>query len=85
LNFTTALADWLEPYHDHIRPPHPTLIEAAKQAEAKGHAAKGVRPSPQNGTNGDPKREEEPPVAKVPPLIVTDFFEGTIDDIPWNE
>jgi N-terminal acetyltransferase B complex non-catalytic subunit len=79
LDFTTAVADWLEPYHDHIRPsPATVLAEAAKQTELKtGHPLKGVDIS-QNGTsaNGHAKKEDEAPPVKEAPEIVSQFFDS---------
>jgi N-terminal acetyltransferase B complex non-catalytic subunit len=77
LEYTNALADWLEPYHDYIRPPAATVLaEAAKQTEKKlGHPVKGFEISPP-GANGLGKKDEEPPSVKEPPSLVCEFFEG---------
>lgn len=78
MDYGSALAEWLEPYHDHARPPPAVVLaEAAKQTEIKtGHPLKGVR-LPQNGTstNGNGKKEEAPPV-KEPPELVSQFFDS---------
>ncbi|KAF8212156.1 actin cytoskeleton organization protein [Mycena galopus ATCC 62051] len=79
VNYATALADWLEPYHDHARPPPSVVLaEAAKLAEQKtGHPLKGVEIPPKNGngsTNGSAKKEEEaPPITDAPELVVRFF------------
>ncbi len=34
VNYADSMAEWLEPYHDHTRPPpHVVLAEASKQTE----------------------------------------------------
>lgn len=82
VNYATALADWLEPYHDHARPPPSVVLaEAAKLAEQKtGHPLKGVEIPPKNGNgnaNGSAKKDEEaPPITEAPELVVR-FFDGT--------
>lgn len=82
MNYATALADWLEPYHDHARPPPSVVLaEAAKLAEQKtGHPLKGVEIPPKNGNgnaNGSAKKDEEaPPITEAPELVVR-FFDGT--------
>ncbi|CCM04607.1 uncharacterized protein FIBRA_06789 [Fibroporia radiculosa] len=79
LEFGTALADWLAPYHDYVRPPaSAVLAEAAKQTELKtGHPLKGLDLPPKNGstTNGHIKKEEDPPAASEPPEVVVQFFD----------
>jgi N-terminal acetyltransferase B complex non-catalytic subunit len=82
LDFTVALADWLEPYHDHLRPSTAAVLaEAAKQTELKtGHPLKGLDiPLPAPGTNGHGKKDEEAPPVKEPPLSVPKFFDGKYD------
>ncbi|KAL0946591.1 hypothetical protein HGRIS_012792 [Hohenbuehelia grisea] len=82
LKYADDLADWLECYHDHIRP-HPSVVlaEAAKQTELKtGHPLKGIELALQenggaNG-NGHNKKDEEPPAAKEPPEGVVQFFDS---------
>ena len=78
LEFTAALADWLEPYHDYIRPPAATVLaEAVKLTELKiGHPLKGLELPALQGTNGNAKKDEEPPSIKEPPSIVSRFFNG---------
>ena len=83
LNFTAALAEWLEPYHDHLRPSTAAVLaEAAKQTELKsGHPLKGLDiPLPSPGTNGNGRKDEEAPPVKEPPILVPDFFDG--EDFP---
>jgi len=78
LDYATALAEWLAPYHDHVRPPpSAVLAEAAKQTELKtGFPLRGVELPPKNGaTNGHTKKEEEPPAVKEPPEIVVQYFD----------
>ncbi|KAJ6547637.1 actin cytoskeleton organization protein [Mycena capillaripes] len=79
VNYANALADWLEPYHDHARPPPSVVLaEAAKLAESKtGHPLKGVETPPKgNGTpNGSAKKDEEAPLVTEAPEIVVRFFD----------
>ncbi|KAJ7111542.1 actin cytoskeleton organization protein [Mycena crocata] len=81
VKYANALADWLEPYHDHARP-HPSVVlaEAAKLAEAKtGHPLKGVEMTPKNGNgsaNGSMKKDEETPPITDAPEIVLRYFDG---------
>lgn len=82
MNYANALADWLEPYHDHARPPPAVVLaEAAKLAELKtGHPLKGVEIPPKNGngsTNGSTKKDEEAPPVTDAPAIVVRYFDGT--------
>jgi N-terminal acetyltransferase B complex non-catalytic subunit len=79
-NYVTALADWLEPYHNYTRPsPAAVLAEAVKQNSTKS-STKGVQPNPQNGptTNGHTKKEMEAPPVKDAPETVPKFFDGII-------
>ncbi|KAJ7172404.1 actin cytoskeleton organization protein [Mycena filopes] len=79
VNYANALANWLEPYHDHARPPPSVVLaEAAKQAELKtGHPLKGVEIPSKNGngsSNGSAKKDEEaPPITDAPELVVRYF------------
>lgn len=78
MKYATALAEWLEPYHNHARPPAAVLLaEAAKQTEPR---PRGTEPSSKNGNgmhvNGGSKKEDEPPAVKEPPEIVSRFFDG---------
>ncbi|KAJ7685258.1 actin cytoskeleton organization protein [Mycena polygramma] len=79
VNYASALADWLEPYHDHARPPPSVVLaEAAKLAESKtGHPLKGVEIPPKSGngtTNGSVKKDEEaPPITEASEIIVRYF------------
>ena len=78
VEYATSLANWLECYHDYTRPPPSVVLaEAAKLAELKtGHPLKGVEIPPTNFSNGNHKKEEEPPAIQEPPEIVTNFFES---------
>ncbi|KAF9484719.1 hypothetical protein BDN70DRAFT_825243 [Pholiota conissans] len=75
IDYANALADWLEPYHDHARPPPSVVLaEAAKQTEMKtGHPLKGVDIS--NGVEHH-KKDEEPPAVQNPPQLVVDYFDA---------
>ncbi|KAF8163363.1 actin cytoskeleton organization protein [Crassisporium funariophilum] len=77
VEYASALADWLEPYHNYARPPPSVVLaEAAKQTELKtGHPLKGFEVSPSNGTNGHHKKDEEPPVIQGPPETVLKYFD----------
>ena len=78
MRFADALANWLEPHHDHVRPPPAfVLAEAAKQTELKtGRPLKGLEIPPP--TNGNPwKKDEEAPPVEEPPALLTSFFDGT--------
>jgi N-terminal acetyltransferase B complex non-catalytic subunit len=79
----TLLADWLEPYHDHVRPPpSAVLAEATKQGELKpGHPLKKAD-GPANGhaqsTAVEVKeKEKELPVVVEPPAEIDQFFDCT--------
>lgn len=76
--YADALADWLEPYHDYVRPPPAqVLAEAAKLTELKtGFPLKGVEIPPQNGSSQNIKKEEEPPVITDPPELISKFYDG---------
>jgi len=79
LNYATDLANWLGPYHNHIRPPpSAVLAEAAKQSELKtGHPLKGIdlqTPENANG-NGHAKKTEDAPPVKEPPASLVEFFD----------
>ncbi|KAI0726631.1 actin cytoskeleton organization protein [Fomitopsis betulina] len=78
LEYANALADWLAPFHDYIRPPPAAVLaEAAKQTELKtGFPLKGYEP-PKNGTatNGHAKKAEEPPILADTPEVINKFFD----------
>lgn len=77
VDFAHALADWLEPFHNYTRPPpHVVLAEAARQTELKtGHPLKGVEIPPADGfSNGNGKKNEEPPPIREPPELVVKYF-----------
>jgi N-terminal acetyltransferase B complex non-catalytic subunit len=83
IDYATKLADWIEPYHDHIRPaPATVLAEAARQTELKtGHSLKRLNGSTNGNENtkkeGDEyKKEKEPPVVKEAPAGISKYFEG---------
>ncbi|KAF5381081.1 hypothetical protein D9615_004014 [Tricholomella constricta] len=78
VNFASALAEWLEPYHDYTRPPPAVVLaEAAKQTELKtGHPLKGVDLQALNGASSPVKKDEEPPSVTEPPELVTKFFDS---------
>ncbi|KAF5373874.1 hypothetical protein D9758_000631 [Tetrapyrgos nigripes] len=78
VQYTEALAEWLEPYHDYARPPPDVVLaEAAKLTEQKtGFPLKGVEIPPQNGkSNGPYKKDEEAPPLTEPPEAISKFFE----------
>lgn len=80
-NYVTAVADWLEPYHNYTRPsPAAVLAEAAKQTSAKS-STKGVQLNLQNGstTNGHTKKEMEAPPLKDAPEVIPKFFDGIFE------
>lgn len=72
--FTSTLAEWLEPYHDHVRPsPATVLADAMKQNEIKtGKPLRGIELPVDNGSN----EQKEPPQVTPPPETVTTFFDG---------
>ncbi|EGN93256.1 hypothetical protein SERLA73DRAFT_172175 [Serpula lacrymans var. lacrymans S7.3] len=77
VDWATILGDWLEPYHDHTRPPPAVVLaEAAKQTEKayplKGHVTPPVSDS---ASNGHSKKEEEAPAVKKAPEAVANFFD----------
>jgi N-terminal acetyltransferase B complex non-catalytic subunit len=80
LEWATALGDWLEPYHNHTRPPPAVVLaEANKQNELRtGLPLRGVDLKALNGdanANGHAKKDEEAPPVKGPPQLVEQFFE----------
>ena len=72
--FTSAIAEWLEPFHNHIRPsPATVLADAMKQNELKtGKPLRGIELPAENGST----EQKEPPQVAPPPEIVTTFFDG---------
>ncbi|KAF8965269.1 actin cytoskeleton organization protein [Flammula alnicola] len=78
IEYAHALADWLEPYHNYARPPPSVVLaEAAKQTELKtGHPLKGIEIPATNGSNGQHKKDEEPPVVHEPPQTVLKYFDA---------
>ncbi|KAL4067946.1 N-acetyltransferase B complex non catalytic subunit-domain-containing protein [Scleroderma yunnanense] len=77
MEWATALGDWLEPHHNHTRPPpHVVLAEAAKQTELKtGLPLRGVDLKALNVPNGVSKKDEETPTIKEVPELVVRFFD----------
>ncbi|KAK0210940.1 actin cytoskeleton organization protein [Desarmillaria ectypa] len=76
IRYADALADWLEPHHDYVRPPPAVVLaEAAKQTELKtGHPLKGIEIPVLDGiSNGHKKDEEAPPVTEAPAELTTFF------------
>ncbi|KAF8892524.1 actin cytoskeleton organization protein [Infundibulicybe gibba] len=75
VEYASALAEWLEPYHDYTRPPPSVVLaEAAKQTELKtGHPLKGIEIP--HASNGNGKKDEEPPLIKDPPRQVLEYFD----------
>jgi len=78
-DFATALGDWLEPHHDHIRPPPAkVLADASKQTEAKtGRPLQGIEPA-DLATNGHAKKDEEAPPVKDAPESIAGFFDDML-------
>ena len=72
--FASAIAEWLEPFHDHIRPsPATVLADAMKQSELKtGKPLRNIEIPAEDGSND----QKEPPQVTPPPGIVTTFFDG---------
>jgi N-terminal acetyltransferase B complex non-catalytic subunit len=84
MEWATAVSDWLEPYHDHTRPPPAVVLaEANKQNELRtGLPLRGVDLKALNGdanANGHAKKDEEAPPVKEPPQLVAQFFERTFN------
>ncbi|OAX41971.1 hypothetical protein K503DRAFT_427433 [Rhizopogon vinicolor AM-OR11-026] len=80
VEWATVLGDWLEPYHNHTRPPPAVVLaEANKQNELRtGLPLRGVDLKALNGdanANGHAKKDEEAPPVKEPPQLVAQFFE----------
>jgi N-terminal acetyltransferase B complex non-catalytic subunit len=78
IRYSDALADWLEPYHNHVRPP-PALVlaEAAKQNDLKiGHPIRGLELNTSNSSSTNGKKDEEAPAFKEPPEVIQRFFDG---------
>ncbi|KAK0228730.1 actin cytoskeleton organization protein [Armillaria fumosa] len=76
IHYADALANWLEPHHDYVRPPPAVVLaEAAKQTELKtGHPLRGVEIPVLDGlSNGHKKDEEAPPVTEAPAELTTFF------------
>ncbi|KAI0082628.1 actin cytoskeleton organization protein [Panus rudis PR-1116 ss-1] len=78
--YASALSGWLAPYHDHVRPPPAALLaEAAKANDLKpGHPLKNLAAAQAaNGstTNGQSKKDDEPPAIKEPPELISKVFD----------
>ena len=72
--FTSTIAEWLEPFHDHVRPPPATVLaDAMKQNELKtGKPLRGIELPVGNDSN----EQKEPPQVTPAPETVTTFFDG---------
>lgn len=72
--FASVIAEWLEPFHDHIRPsPATVLADAMKQNELKtGKPLRGIELPAENGST----EQKEPPQVTPPPDLVATFFDG---------
>lgn len=68
----------MTPYHDYTRPPpSAVLAEAAKNTEQKtGLTLKGLEIPSDAASNGQAKKDEEPPVVVDPPALITKYFDG---------
>ncbi len=77
-DYASALSEWLTPYHDYARPPPSVVLaEAAKLTEQKtGHTLKGLELPPDAATNGNGKKDEEPPAVVEPPASISKHFDG---------
>ncbi|KAJ3875923.1 actin cytoskeleton organization protein [Lentinula edodes] len=76
ISYTDALTEWLEPFHDHVRPPASVVLaDVAKNTELKtGLPLRGVDITPP--LNGHVKKEEEtPPITDAPEDLIK-FFEN---------
>ncbi|KAF5377028.1 hypothetical protein D9757_007708 [Collybiopsis confluens] len=75
VSYADALAAWLEPFHDYVRPPASVVLaEAAKQTELKtGMPLRGVDTTPPNGSVK--KEEDTPPITDAPEALQK-FFEN---------
>ncbi|KAJ3999153.1 actin cytoskeleton organization protein [Lentinula boryana] len=76
ISYIDSLAEWLEPFHDYVRPPASVVLaDVAKNTELKtGLPLRGVDiPPPQNGHGK--KEEETPPITDVPE-VVAGFFKN---------
>lgn len=72
LDFTTALFEWLAPYHDFTRPPPPP--SAAEQTKQKtGQPVKAVEAPPNGAGNGHKKGEECPAIQDAPEAVMRYF------------
>ncbi|KAH0827176.1 N-acetyltransferase B complex non catalytic subunit-domain-containing protein [Lanmaoa asiatica] len=81
LDWATALGDWLEPHHNHVRPPPAVVLaEASRQTELKtGFPLRGVDLHARNGdANGHPKKDDEAPPIKEAPGLLTVFFDAML-------
>lgn len=76
-DWATALGDWLEPHHNHVRPPPAVVLaEASKQTELKtGFPLRGVDQVHIGDANGHPKKDEEAPPIKEAPGLLAAFFD----------
>jgi len=86
VEYANTLTNWLECYHDFLRPPPAVVLaEAARQAELKtGHPLKGIEIPPSDGLNGHHKNED-PPAIQEPPEFVSNFFASKLSCTAKNE
>lgn len=78
LAWATTLGDWLEPHHNHVRPPPAVVLaEASRQTELKtGFPLRGIDLQAHNGdANGHSKKDEEAPPIKEAPGLLSVFFD----------
>lgn len=81
LEWATALSGWLEPHHNHVRPPPAVVLaEASRQTELKtGFPLRGVDIQALNGdANGHSKKDEEAPPIKEAPRLLAVFFDAML-------
>lgn len=72
--YGTALADWLEPHHDHARPSAAVVLAEAAKLSSNKRTAELLSA---NGTaNGHTKKDEQPPPILDPPEVVQQFFDS---------
>ncbi|KAI0721082.1 N-acetyltransferase B complex non catalytic subunit-domain-containing protein [Cerioporus squamosus] len=79
-DYASALSEWLTPYHDYARPPPSVVLaEAAKLTEQKtGHTLKGLELPLDAATNGNGKKDEEPPAVVEPPASISKHFDDVL-------
>lgn len=76
-DYIKILSDWLEPYHNHTRPPPAVVLaEATKQAGSKSQKRSESPPQNDSPANGQVKKEEEAPAIKEAPEGICRYFDG---------